>query len=57
MHMHTANLTFTGVPMQDMPEGMHGIFPVLHKGKVYIAGGGTQAAASISQLVYEYTLA
>jgi hypothetical protein len=40
--------------MQDMITGMHGIFPVLYNGKMYIAGGGIQAAASISNLVYEY---
>lgn len=42
--------------MQDMPEGLHGIFPVLHNGKVYIAGGGTMVTFSQSNLVYEFAL-
>lgn len=42
--------------MQDMPDGLHGMFPVKHNGKVYVAAGGTEAAYSQSMLHFEYTL-
>lgn len=42
--------------MQEMPNGLHGMFPVKHNGKVYIAAGGTEAAYSQSKLNYAYTL-
>eukprot|EP00892_Ulva_mutabilis_P001696 jgi/Ulvmu1/11527/UM078_0016.1 len=41
---------------QDMPQGLHGIFPVKHNGEVHIAAGGTEAAFSQSELYFVYTL-
>eukprot|EP00892_Ulva_mutabilis_P001700 jgi/Ulvmu1/11530/UM078_0019.1 len=41
---------------KDMPKGLHGMFPVKHNGKVYVAAGGTEAAYSQSKLHYVYTL-
>lgn len=49
-------LVFVRACMQDMPEGLHGIFPVLYNDKVFIAGGGDVATFSQSQLVLEYTI-
>jgi hypothetical protein len=40
--------------VQEMPSGMHGIFPVLHDGKVHIAGGGTEASYSQSTLHFTF---
>lgn len=36
--------------LEDMPIGMHGIWPVKHDGKIYIATGGVQVANSRSRL-------
>lgn len=40
--------------VQDMPEGLHGTFPVRNGGDIYIAGGGTQAAYSQSKAAYKF---
>ena len=55
LHLLSGRCRLRVACMQDMPEGLHGIFPVLHNGRVYIAGGGTRAAFSQSTAVYEYT--
>ena len=36
----------------DIPQGKHGIFPVLVNGKIWIAGGGVQEASSSSKSVF-----
>jgi hypothetical protein len=42
--------------VQDMPKGMHGIFPLGYGGALLIAGGGVKAAASRSALNIAYGL-
>jgi N-acetylneuraminic acid mutarotase len=37
-----------------MPTARHGIFPLLHAGRIYVAGGGTQAGFSASALLEVY---
>jgi N-acetylneuraminic acid mutarotase len=39
-----------------MPTARHGIFPVLHAGRIYIAGGGIQAAGSQSRVVEVFNI-
>jgi N-acetylneuraminic acid mutarotase len=34
----------------EMPTGRHGIFPLLHGWRIYVAGGGTQAGFSNSNI-------
>ena len=41
--------------MQDMPVGLHGVFPVLYGDVIHMAGGGTEAAYSQSTLHYRFT--
>lgn len=36
--------------VQDMPQGLHGVFPILFEDAIYVAGGGTEAAYSQSTL-------
>lgn len=38
-----------------MPTARHGIFPVLHAGRIVVAGGGVQAGGSASTVVETYT--
>jgi hypothetical protein len=42
--------------VQDMPKGMHGIFPLGYGGALLIAGGSVKAAASRSTLNIAYGL-
>lgn len=41
----------------DMPTARHGIFPLLIGGRVYVAGGGTQAANSQASMLEIYNVA
>lgn len=41
--------------VQDMPIGLHGVFPVLFGDVIHMAGGGTEAAYSQSTLHYRFT--
>ena len=41
---------------EDMPVGLHGHWPVLHDGKIFIAGGGIKAKNSKSSHFIEMTL-
>lgn len=43
------------VDVQDMPVGMHGMFPVLLGDSILIAAGGTSAGYSQSDLAYSFT--
>jgi hypothetical protein len=43
------------VAVQEMPSGMHGVFPVLYGDAVHVAGGGTQAGYSQSTNHYRFT--
>ena len=38
-----------------MPTARHGIFPLLHAGRIYVATGGVRAAASASNVLEVYT--
>jgi N-acetylneuraminic acid mutarotase len=40
-----------------MPTARHGIFPLLHAGRIYVAGGGTKAGASRSAVLEILNLA
>ena len=43
--------------VQDMPEGgLHGIFPALRKGEIFIAGGADISSLSHSSVHYKLTL-
>ena len=39
-----------------MPEGLHGIFPVMHQGVIYVTGGGDEVAYSQSRKNLAYIL-
>lgn len=42
--------------LQDIPDGgLHGIFPVMHSGNIYIAGGADVTSFSQSNVVYKFT--
>lgn len=41
--------------MQDMPIGVHGIFPVLHEHRIFVTAGGAEAGYSQSTLHYQFT--
>ena len=43
------------VVVQDMPVAMHGMFPVRMGKRIVIAGGGTSAGYSQSNLAYSFT--
>jgi hypothetical protein len=45
----------SGAVVQDMPTGLHGIFPIKHGSQIYIAAGGTEAAYSQSTHAYAFT--
>ena len=49
---------FTGPrrAVQDLPKGLHGIFPVEYEGGVYVTGGGTEFAFSQSTANAVYIL-
>ena len=39
----------------EMPTARHGVFPVLYESRIFVAGGGTQAANSQSDLFEIFT--
>lgn len=54
-HMHVGRiLDVKRLHMQDMPLGMHGMFPVLLGDSILIAAGGTSAGYSQSTIALSF---
>lgn len=43
--------------LPDMPDGRHGVYPVVGNGRVYVIGGGVKSARSSSATVFHASLA